>query len=189
MLSIWKRFEAWLAVSAPQLLTELNAGATDAELGELATTLGTELPADFLAFYRIHNGQKTEASGLFDGEELLSVPRMLDEWTIWNDLLKGGDFEGAASMPDAGVRADWWNPLWLPLTHDGAGNHCCLDLSPAPGGACGQIIRMWHDADERTLLASSFTEWITRYVTALEAGEYVFSEDYNGIVLVDDLDE
>jgi cell wall assembly regulator SMI1 len=189
MLSIWTRFEAWLAANAPQLIGELNPGATDAELRELAMAIGTELPTDFVAFYRIHNGQQREASGLFNGEELLAVSRILDEWTIWNDLLKSGDFDGATSAPDIGVRADWWNPLWLPLTYDGAGNHCCLDLSPAPGGTRGQVIRMWHDDDERTLLASSLTEWTTQYVTALEAGEYVFSEDYDGIVSVDDLDE
>ena len=189
MQNLWMRFEAWLVTNAPQLVDELNPGVTNAELSELATMIGAELPIDFQHFYRIHNGQRDEASGLFNGEELLSVPRMLAEWTIWNDLLNGGDFEGATSIPDAGIRADWWNPLWLPLTYDGAGNHCCLDLSPAPGGTHGQVIRMWHDGAERPLLATSFTEWLTRYVTALEAGEYAFSEDYDGIVSVDDLDE
>lgn len=189
MQSIWMRFETWLTANAPQLTDALNPAATDVELRELATTIGTELPADFVAFYRIHNGQQSEAGGLFNGEELLSVPRMVAEWTIWNDLLKSGDFDGATSTPDPGVLADWWNPLWLPLTYDGAGNHCCLDLSPAPGGTRGQVIRMWHDDDERTLLAPSFSEWITQYIRALEAGEYVFSEDYDGIVSVDDLDD
>ncbi len=183
------RFETWLAANAPQLTGALNPGATDAELRELATTIGAELPADFISFYRIHNGQQSERSGLLDGEVLLSVPEMLAEWTIWNDLLKNGDFEGATSTPDHGVRADWWNPLWLPLTYDGAGNNYCLDLSPALGGTRGQIIRMWHDDSERTLLAASFSEWITQYVTDLEAGKYVFSEAYYGIVRVDDLDE
>jgi cell wall assembly regulator SMI1 len=189
MKVLWERFEAWLWANAPQLMSELNPAATDAELQQLAATIGTELPADFLSFYRVHNGQRNDDGGLLNGEELLSVSRMLTEWTIWNDLFKGGDFEGATSTPDAGVRADWWNPLWLPLTYDGAGNHCCLDLSPALGGTRGQVIRMWHDDGERTLLAPSFAEWMTQYVTALEAGKYVFSEDYNGIVSVDELDE
>lgn len=189
MQSIWTRFEIWLAANAPQLLSELNAGATTAELHHLAAAIKAELPTDFLAFYHIHNGQRGKAGGLLNGEELLSVPRMLAEWTIWNDLLDSGDFEGAASAPDAGVRADWWNPGWLPLTYDGAGNHCCLDLSPAPGGTRGQIIRMWHDSDERPLLAPSFADWLTQYVTALEAGDYVFSEEYGGIISADELGE
>lgn len=187
MSSIWARFEAWLAANAPQLLDELNPGATDAELGQLAAAIGTEPPADFVAFYRVHNGQRGSAGGLLDGEELLSVPRMLAEWTIWHDLLQGGDFEGINSDPAPGVRADWWHPCWLPLTYDGAGNHCCLDLAPAPGGTRGQIIRMWHDDAERPLVATSFTEWLAQYVAGLEAGDYAFSEDYDGIVAVDDL--
>ena len=187
MKDLWLRFENWLQVNAPPLLAELNAGATEAELSNLAATIGAALPADFPAFYRIHNGQQSYRSGLFDGEELLSVPRMLDEWTIWRDLLTSGDFADAYSEPTAGVRADWWHPLWLPLTYDGAGNHHCLDLAPAPGGTPGQIIRMWHDDTERPLVASSFTEWFMQYVKGLEAGNYAFSEDCGGIVSVDDL--
>ncbi|RZK30607.1 MAG: molybdenum cofactor biosynthesis protein MoeA, partial [Hymenobacter sp.] len=95
MLSIWTRFEAWLATNAPHLLDELNPGAPDTEFAQLAMVIGAELPPDFLAFYRVHNGQRNDEGGLLDGEELLSIPRMLAEWTVWNDLLNGGDFEGA----------------------------------------------------------------------------------------------
>ena len=125
--------------------------------------------------------------GLIAAEELLSVSRMLDEWTVWNGLLTSGEFEGITSLPTAGIRNNWWNPHWLPLTYDGAGNHCCLDLSPANGGTYGQVIRMWHDNAERPLLAVSFTQWISEYVEALEAGEYAFSEDYDGIASIDEL--
>ncbi|MBF9141347.1 SMI1/KNR4 family protein [Hymenobacter properus] len=187
MQEVWARFENWLQAHAPQLLENLSLGASETALEKLAQTLDAALPDDFLAFYRIHNGQQSQSGGLINAEELLSVPRMLEEWTVWNDLLAGGDFEGASSTPARGIRADWWNPRWLPLTYDGAGNHCCLDLAPADGGTYGQVIRMWHDDAERTLLASSFTEWITDYVQALEAGQYVFSEDYDGILSVDDL--
>jgi cell wall assembly regulator SMI1 len=50
MSSIWTRFEAWLAANAPQLISELNPGATDAELHNLAMVIGAELPDDFLVF-------------------------------------------------------------------------------------------------------------------------------------------
>jgi cell wall assembly regulator SMI1 len=187
MQELWKRLENWLQANAPQLLADLNPPAPAAELQQLSALIGAELPADFLAFYRIHDGQKSNAGGLLNAEELLSVARMIDEWTIWNDLLKGGDFDGATSEPGPGVRADWWNPRWLPLTYDGAGNHCCLDLAPAEGGQPGQVIRMWHDDSERALLAGSFTEWVEQYVAGLESGAYIFSEDYDGIISRDDL--
>jgi cell wall assembly regulator SMI1 len=187
MQEFWTRFESWLQTEAPHLLPELNPGATEAELATLAATIGADLPADFLAFYRIHNGQRAEAGGLYDGEELLSVARMQAEWTIWNDLLKSGDFADAVSTPAAGVRSDWWHPGWLPLTYDGAGNHWCLDLAPTEAGTRGQIIRMWHDDDERPVIADSFSAWMTAYIVALEAQEYGFSEDYDGIISADDL--
>ena len=189
MQAIWNRLAQWLQINAPQLVGELNPGATDAELAELSSTIGVELPADFLAFYRIHNGQRSGGSNLFDGEELLSTDRMLDEWGVWHKLLVSGDFAGSYSEPPAGVRNDWWSPGWLPLTYDGAGNHWCLDVAPAAGGTYGQIIRMWHDDTERPLAATSFREWLTRYVIELEAGAYAFSEEYDGIVPAEYLKE
>ena len=114
---------------------------------------------------------------------------MLDEWRVWHKLLVGGNFAGTYSEPPAGVKSDWWNPGWLPLTYDGSGNHWCLDLDPAPGGTYGQIIRMWHDDAERPLAAGSFREWMTRYVAGLEAGDYAFSEEYDGIVPAEYLSE
>ena len=187
MHEIWTRLEDWLAAHAPLLLPDLNPGATEAELSRLAATIGAELPADFLAFYRVHDGQRGDAGGLYEAEELLSVGRMLDEWTVWNDLLRQRTFDGAYSAAPAGVKDNWWNPRWLPLTYDGSGNHCCLDLDPAPGGTYGQVIRMWHDDDERPLLAPSFRAWIMRYVVGLEAGRYAYLADYDGLVPVDDL--
>lgn len=189
MQDLWNRLTQWLQVNAPQLLGELNPGASDAELANLSATIGAELPVDFLAFYCIHNGQRRDAATLFAGEELLSVARMLEEWNVWHGLLVGGDFAGSHSEPAAGVRADWWNARWLPLTYDGSGNHYCLDLDPAEGGTYGQVIRMWHDDTERPLAARSLREWLTRYVERLEAGDYVYSADYDGIVPVDELDE
>ena len=41
---------------------------------------------------------------------------------------------------------------------------------------------MWHDDADRALLAPNFTEWLKKFADDLEAGEYVISEDYNGLV-------
>ncbi|MEH2143178.1 SMI1/KNR4 family protein [Nostoc sp.] len=82
---------------------------------------------------------------------------------------------------------DWWSPLWIPLTYDGAGNHDCLDLAPAKGGKVGQIIQMWHDEGERELVASSFQNWLEEYATGLESDQYVFSHEYGGIVNTNDI--
>ena len=42
------------------------------------------------------------------------------------------------------------------MTYDGAGNHHCVDLDPEKSGVPGQVITMWHDDDERAVVAGSF---------------------------------
>lgn len=107
---------------------------------------------------------------------------------MWKELLDGGDFAGINSDGDGDkVRDDWWNPAWIPLTNSGAGDHHCLDLAPGPEGTPGQIIEMWHDLGDRTLVADSFRAWLTEFVDDLEAREYVLSIEYGGLCRRDNL--
>ncbi|WP_353931825.1 SMI1/KNR4 family protein [Okeanomitos corallinicola TIOX110] len=67
--------------------------------------------------------------------------------------------------------------MWIPLTYDGGGNHCCLDLDPAEGGNLGQIITMWHDDGVRAIIAPIFRAWLQQYADNLGSGDYGFEED------------
>lgn len=144
-------------------LDDLNPPATDAEITTLEQQLGVTLPADYVQVLRQHNGQRGLGDGLFDGQEFLSAQNVLAQWQIWKGLHDAGEFKTLHSSPVAGVRADWWNPRWIPFTHDGGGNHLCLDLDPAEGGTAGQVITVWHDSGERALAGSSFGDWCTRW--------------------------
>lgn len=191
METYWNRIKAVLEKIAPQLPGELNPGIDEKEIKALETGIGTQLPEDVIAFYKVHNGQSTESAGLMNGEELLSAERIYDEWLVWKDLLDNKDFEGKdgpyRSDPESGIKNDWWNPMWIPITYNGSGDHICIDLDPAEGGKKGQIIMMWHDDPQRTLEAGSFKEWIGRYVDLLESGQMVYDEDYFGIFNKEDL--
>jgi len=189
MKEIWKSIELKLLEIAPDILGNLNDGATDHEVGVLEKLITVKLPADFIEFYKTHNGQKTGSAGLIECEELLSIERIIDEWKVWKDLLDNKDFEDNTSTPDKGIKNDWWNALWIPITYDGSGNHYCLDLDPTDQGSYGQIIRMWHDDPERSLEAASFKEWITAYKDKLIGGQLVYSEDYFGIIDKAEVDE
>jgi cell wall assembly regulator SMI1 len=101
-------------------------------------------------------------------------------------LLREGRFEGFSGDSSQGVKPDWWNPKWIPVT-DTRGNNYCIDLDPALGGKAGQIIGVWYDSRERGVIADSFTEWLEDFANGLEAGEYVTSEEYSGIVHISDL--
>jgi cell wall assembly regulator SMI1 len=104
------------------------------------------------------------------------------QWNVWKELLERGAFRGVVSVPDKGVRNDWWNVKWIPVTQNSSGDHLCIDLAPAEGGTVGQMIFVWHGAPERSLVGASFQAWVERFATGLEAGAYVYSKGYGGII-------
>lgn len=163
----WQKLEDILQSTHPALLADLAPPATDTEIILLEQALGIQLPADFVACLKIHNGQHGNSHGLFDDAEFLSTSRILQEWQIWKGLLDSGDFDDAESHPESGIRPLWWSPGWIPFTYNGAGDHLCLDLDPAGEGTRGQIITLWHDDGAREKQADSFTLWFTHYVDQL----------------------
>ncbi len=183
MEEIWTRIDAWLKVNAPKVFNTLQPGASDSQIQATESILAIQFPEDVKASYRIHNGQQTIYDyGLIpEAQEFLSLERIQAEWQLKKGLLDEGSFEGG-SKPDPGIQADWWNAKWIPLTSDGCGDSYCLDLAPAEGGNVGQIIKMIHDEADRYILAPSFRSWLEDYAAKLESGEYIFYEEYRGIV-------
>jgi cell wall assembly regulator SMI1 len=187
MRDVWQRIDKWLAVNAPQILDILQDGASEEEISETEQFLSVEFPDEVKDSYRIHNGQSRGDVGFINGIEFLSLARMRDEWACWKDILDSGDFEGWESESEKEIRTDWWNPKWIPLTSDWGGNHECLDLAPTEEGDVGQIISMWHDVEERKVIADSFRGWLEQFANDLEAGRYTLSKEYDGIVSIDDI--
>jgi cell wall assembly regulator SMI1 len=189
MTTIWTKLEAWIKTNAPELHRSLQKGANEKQIAKLEKHLGVELPDEYKTFLQLCNGLKDDAeAGFYDGE-LLSCENVAEQWTIWKDLLAGGTFEGITRKPQKGIRNDWWNLKWIPITHDGSGNHLCIDLEPARGGRPGQIITMWHDSENRSIQFSSFTEWLEDILDGLESENIVFDlEDYCSLVSIEDLD-
>ncbi|NLR78558.1 SMI1/KNR4 family protein [Chitinophaga eiseniae] len=185
MQQYWIRWENWMTQHAPRLLNLLRSGASFESVESLEKLIGTALPPAFKTFYAIHDGQQKARAGLIDADQLLSMEDITAQWYHWKDQLDAGTFtwrdEPIQSTPDTGIKNDWWNPLWIPFTSDGFGNHLCIDLDPAPGGKHGQIITLWHDDSHRAILAPSFEAWLEDYLTALEKGEYIFVKKW-GIV-------
>jgi cell wall assembly regulator SMI1 len=186
--AIWNKLEAWIKTNAPDLKKSLKKGASDKQIAKLEKKLGVKLPEDYKTFLQLCNGLKDDAeAGFYDGD-LLSCKNVAAQWTIWKDLLEGDHFEDITSNPQKGIRNDWWNPKWIPITHDGGGNHLCIDLDPARGGTPGQIITMWHDSEERELMYDNFSEWLEHILNGVESGEIVFdAEDYCALVDKEDV--
>lgn len=169
MDEIWDRIEAWLAANEPAVLAGLNGPATEQELDATERALGVTLPEDVRASYRRHNGLPAEAGYLFQDGEFLSLERIREEWGVWNRLVRNGTFNGMENDEDGTrVRRDWWHPAWIPFTHNGCGDHLCLDLAPGPQGVVGQIVETWHDMGSRGVVATGFREWLTGVAARLE---------------------
>ena len=194
MKKAWQKIESWIKNNHPVMFSTLNAGATTQELIELESAIGINLPEDFKTFLSIHNGQIWTHLNLFNGDRLSSNEDIIRDWKNWKEAMPEIDAmviemfdknaSKARSSPAKGIKDDWWNPAWIPITADGSGDSFCIDLDPTSEGTNGQIIRMYHDDPSRELIAPSFRSWIETYTTDLENGVYVPSDDigWGGII-------
>ena len=164
MKQLWQQLENQLSAHNPELLADLNPPATDAQIRELEQAIGLQLPADFGACLKIHDGQRGRATWLFDGYEFLSSEKILMEWVVWIDLLDDGEFDGRAASVDAGIKTEWWSKGWVPFSSNGMGDHFCLDLEPAAQGRRGQVIQVFHDMPGRSLKSPDFAYWFDSFV-------------------------
>ncbi|MCC2672277.1 MAG: glucan synthase 1-related protein [Armatimonadetes bacterium] len=182
----WKRLEKWLRKHAPAVQKSLGKPATEEAIQAVERTIGQSLPADFRASLALHNGQAKDLTLVPPvesgdaGYSLLPLDRIAYEWTVWKELLDGGDFEGLSGGSDAGIRDDWWNPGWISVSTNGGGDSHCVDLSPAAGGVSGQVITMFHDESKRERVATGFAAWLAALADELEQGEWTL-DDTGGI--------
>ncbi|ERS04590.1 hypothetical protein Q673_18310 [Marinobacter sp. EN3] len=186
MEQTWKKFEEWLAQHWPEGLSRLNPPATDEQISELERQLEIKLPLDFVACLKVHNGQDGFLS-FFDGMEFLSCEEIYSQWAVWKELLDAGEFKDTFSEPDKGIKNHWWSSKWIPFTHNGGGDHLCLDLDPSESGSIGQVITMWHDMEARELQAKTFGDYFQGYVAGVLSGQYVYAEEYGGLINADDV--
>lgn len=182
MKSLWDRFEVCLRSQAPDLLAVLNPGASKAAIRNAEAAMRVSFPVDFAEFYTIHNGQPRESGGLINGMTLSSLERVIYNWGVLTRVLEEGEFGAAKGQPDGPSKTDWWNAKWIPFAENWSGDHICLDLDPPRRGEVGQVIRYWHADAERNYEARGFREWFESYVSAVEAGHFVYSARAGGIV-------
>jgi cell wall assembly regulator SMI1 len=188
MQEIWRQIDAWLATNAPVVLASLQAGASEEAIQDTERFLGITFPSDVRESIRIHDGQRagrTTHPLLDDGWELLSLQGILAHWKVWVSSLEKGLFRDAVAKPQPPIRDHWWHPSWIPIATCHTGSSICLDLIPSVKGGYGQIIAVFHDDPARYVIASSWSDWLTRFLTDLHRGMYIFSEEYAGLIRVD----
>ena len=181
------RLDAWYAANLPADKYKFNPPATDAEIAAFEHLVGFEMPQSYRQLYRWHDGENDDRWGHFYGLPLLPLRAAGAEWKAWARAL--ADFGGnryavpGGAWPPGAVDPAYINPRWIPVTHDGSGNHIGLDFDPWPGGRVGQVILFGRDEDVKAVLAESlgrFLEWIA---DLLESGNFRLKLDEGERVL------
>lgn len=177
MRKVWARIESALRATAPDQFGALAAGATPASIQAAETRLGVALPPDVRESYAVHDGSgeigllPIMLYGLI-AAPLHSLDEMVREWETWQEWRRDGT--GHASAPPAGpIKADRYNPRWLPVAWDGGAVNLCIDLDPAPGGAPGQMIYLDH-LDPQCVAAEGWRAFLERFAADLETGRLRF---------------
>ena len=175
----WKRLERALGETRREVLSTLHPPTPPATLRLLAETLGRLIPAEAEDFFEAHDGQiETDDLTFITAADrysnsvfrLLSVNELIQHWQDWSDQLAAGDFRKKLSLPDPGIRDDWFHPGWIPFTTDQQGNFHCVDLAPDDGGTECQIILLHQELEERTIVAESLVDWLDELADRVEAG-------------------
>ena len=76
------------------------------------------------------------------------------------------------AWPEGTVDPAYINPRWIPLTHDGSGNHIGLDFDPWPAGRIGQVILYGRDEEVKAVLAESLGGFLDWLAGLLENGNF-----------------
>jgi cell wall assembly regulator SMI1 len=187
MTVLWQALEAWLQQEIPELLADLNPGCSEVKLTELERRLDCQLPADFKAFYKIHDGQRGDTTGLFFGLPFLSTDALYDHWSTWRELSPedfANEITGMSYPPEA-IIPTYINLQWIPFTHDGSGNHLGIDLAPGPTGTLGQVINFGPDELDRYVLAPSLEAFVRWTVDQYQSGNVTiaFRPEYGRRIL------
>jgi len=167
----WTRIEDWLKANAPNALAAIDEPASDEQIRAAEIAMNVSLPDEVRNSYRRHDGQSERGGTIAPPWALLSLEYVVSKWRKQNQLLEAGDFDGADANAIGPVRADWWNPKWIPFASDGAGSLQCIDLDPSPGGKVGQVIVYLHDHEDRECVAGSLEDWLNKLVGDLQSGK------------------
>ena len=181
------RLDAWYAAHLPRDQYVFNPPATEAALDAFEQLVGLKLPQAYRQLYRWHDGENDDRWGHFYGLPLLPLKEAGRQWQAWNDVL--ADFGGnryeipGGAWPEGAVDPAYFNPRWVPLTHDGSGNHIGLDFDPWPRGRVGQVILFGRDEDVKVVLADSLGKFLDWIAGLLESGNFRLEVEANERVL------
>lgn len=180
-LEAWSRIADWHRTNVPSKETRLPDGVSAQELSIAETSLGVVLPSDVREIYLRHDGSGD--GGLFPrGYDLMPIKRVVSDWVMLSSVDQAQQPDSSPPQVEPGIKSQWWNKSWVPLTGNGGGDHHCIDFDPGDGGVSGQLIRYSHEVGPLRVVALTFTEWLVQLANDLANGKYRFDEYDNWLV-------
>ena len=148
----------------------------DAAARDLETHSGIALPADLRALYAVHGG--SYAPLLPYGMCLLPYEAMLTCWEANTALAE--EFSRTEPDPEfvaSGTHYEWpFHRCWLPVAYSDVST-LVLDFQPGPQGTVGQVLFPVNEIDH-VVAATSLTDFLRRWLAALDGGEVRFGPDH-----------
>jgi cell wall assembly regulator SMI1 len=170
------RLDAWYKAHLSPDRYVFNPPASAAELDAFERLIGLKMPRTYRHLYQWHDGENDDRWGHFYGLPLLPLHEAGSQWAAWNQVLDGFDGDRykipGGSWPKGAADPAYINPRWVPLTHDGSGNHIGLDFDPWPNGRIGQVILYGRDEDVKLVLAQSLGTFLDWIADLLESGNF-----------------
>lgn len=188
---LWDRLLTWGKTNAPQMLEDLNPGASASEIDELQYALGKELPEDLAIILMLNNGENDgwPCKIFADRGAFLSTSRIADEWKRRLEVLEDlGEEEldveeliaqGVMEVEGA-VRPVMFDESWIPFMDSNGDVFWAVDNAPAASGTVGQIIRVDWESVSYKVISASFAEFLESYIIELESGVYRLINGYPG---------
>lgn len=171
----WAVVHEWLDLNAPAVRRALNPPADEAALARLEAVVGTELPENFRASYRTHDGS-APVSGPIVGVPLLTVSGLAKEWkSLRTESPSMPPPDQPMSARPGAIREIGWSAGWVPFAGPDEQNYIALDFDPGPTGTPGQVITFGADqyiyGTPRYALAPSFGAFMAWLSDLFTAGE------------------
>lgn len=165
----WNKIETWLQNNAPDELQAYNPPASEQNIAAAERGVGHELPDDFKAFLRIHDG--TDFAHFIEHTSLLAGQVIVDSYGILKATPPGGRPSVRSEYVDSAIHPVHYSDDWVPFAHTATGRtSLCFDYAPTADGRKCQVISVQVDGDKRRCLAPGFAELLELFLEQLETG-------------------
>ncbi len=184
--SAWEKYKKALKAKFPDVINNLNNGASDNEINLAEKEINVKFPEQLRALYRENNGDNSKMlCGAVMGFHFYSLNEIVSNYNDWKNVYEDYIKDPSAfdefqdSEPDGYIKKQYVNLKWIPICDDAAGNHIGIDLDPDKLGKVGQIINFGRDEENKIVIAHDLNSFIERMTRIVNSSHFALDE-YDG---------